>query len=283
MKLNRRDGHTHTEMSPHGSREPTEQFIQRAIALGFETYSLTEHPPLPSGFEDPTPDKSCGLAWYELEPYLEHARKLKYRFAYQIEIRVGLEVDYVPGFEAETRKMLDKFGPDLEDSLLSVHFLPGVGSWRCVDYSSEDFKEGLIDAYGSVAAVHQAYWDTVREAVVTDLGAYKPRRLGHLSLVHKFQLKHPLAHPQQFRPKVLEILDLIKSKGMELDLNAAGLLKPDCREIYPAPWIIEEALRRDIAFIYGSDAHSVKGVGQEFNEAERILNSFGKGRPECRI
>ncbi len=276
MKLNRRDGHTHTEMSPHGSREPTERFIQRAIELGFETYSLTEHPPLPLGFEDPTPDKSCGLAWHELEPYLEHARKLKYRFADQIEIRIGLEVDYIPSFEAETRKMLDKFGPDLEDSLLSVHFLPGVDGWRCVDFSPDDFKEGLINAYGSVAGVHQTYWETVKQAVLTDLGPYKPRRLGHLSLAHKFQLKHPLADLQQFRPQILEILDLIKTKGMELDLNAAGLYKPDCREIYPAPWIIEEALPRAIPFVYGSDTHSVKGVGQGFEEAQRILNSFEK-------
>ena len=43
--LPKRDGHTHTEFCPHGSRESTELFIRRAIELGFETYSLTEHPP----------------------------------------------------------------------------------------------------------------------------------------------------------------------------------------------------------------------------------------------
>jgi histidinol-phosphatase (PHP family) len=62
---------------------------------------------------------------------------------------------------------------------------------------------------------------------------------------------------------------------MELDLDAAGLFKPDCLEIYPAPWIIAEAVKRGIPFVYGSDTHSVKGVGQGFDEAQRILSSAG--------
>lgn len=274
MILPRRDGHTHTEVCPHGSREPTEQFIQRAIERGFETYSLTEHPPLPEGFEDPTPDRSCGMLQKDLGPYLEMAWRLKRKYAGHIEIRVGLEVDYIPGFEVQTRQMLSQAGPELDDAVLSVHFLEGKGGWRCVDHSPEDFEGGLISVYGSVEAVHKEYWLTVKQAVLADLGPYKPIRMGHLSLCHKFQRKHPLKNPRQFQPEILEILNLIQSKSLELDLNAAGLFKPDCLEIYPAPWIIEEALRRGIRFVYGSDTHSVKGVGQGFDEAERILGSF---------
>ncbi len=276
--LPRRDGHTHTEFSLHGSGEATAGFIHRAIELKFESYSLTEHPPLPRGFQDPTPDKSCGMAWDQLEPYLVHAQLLKKQFADQMEIKVGLEVDYIPGFEGETREMLKQYGSALEDSLLSVHFLEGKGGWRCVDFSPEDFQDGLVEAYGSLEAVHAAYWSVVRQAIEADLGPYKPRRIGHLSLVHKFQLKYPLKSPQQFRPQVLEILDLIKAKGLELDLNTAGLFKPDCREIYPAPWILQEALQRGIPYVYGSDTHSVKGVGQGYEEASKIL-SFLELRP----
>ena len=92
-------------------------------------------------------------------------------------------------------------------------------------------------------------------------------------MAHKFQLKHPLKNPQHFRAQVSQILDAIQERGLELDLDAAGLFKPDCREIYPAPWIMAEAVERGIPFVYGSDTHSVKGVGQGFEEAERILSS----------
>jgi histidinol-phosphatase (PHP family) len=273
--LARRDGHTHSEFCPHGSREATEQFIERAIALGFETYSLTEHPPLPLDFIDPTADRSCGMRQEDLEPYLLHAQALKRRYADRIAIRVGLEVDYIPGYESVIRSMLDDCGSQLDDALLSVHFLEGKGGWRCVDLSPEDFQDGLIDVYGSVEAVHGTYWTLVKQAVEADLGPYKPRRMSHLSLAHKFQLKHPLKNPQHFRPQITEILEVIHERGMELDLDAAGLFKPDCLEIYPAPWIIAEAVKRGIPFVYGSDTHSVKGVGQGFDEAQRILTSVG--------
>ena len=140
MILPRRDGHTHTEVCLHGSREPTELFIQRAIELGFKTYSLTEHPPLPDGFEDPTPDKSCGMPRNDSRSLSAKWRSSsKKKYASQIEIKVGLEVDYIPGFEAQTRQMLSEVGPDLEDAVMSVHFLEGKGGWRCVDHSPEGF------------------------------------------------------------------------------------------------------------------------------------------------
>lgn len=46
------DGHTHTELCPHGSGEATEKMIQRAIQLGFQRYCITEHAPLPPAFRD---------------------------------------------------------------------------------------------------------------------------------------------------------------------------------------------------------------------------------------
>jgi histidinol-phosphatase (PHP family) len=275
--LIRRDGHTHTEFCPHGSREATELMIKRAIELGFVSYSLTEHPPLPPGFEDPAPTKDCFIEEDDLEVYFRLARRLKQKFAGQIDLRIGLEVDYIPGYEGWMRDLLRRCGADLDDALLSIHFMQGRGGWRCVDHSPDDFRAGLLEVYGSAEAVHQAYWALVKDALSVDLGPYKPRRIGHLSLVHKFQKQFPLNHPEHFRPQVEEILDMIKAKNMELDLDAAGLFKPDCQEVYPAPWIIKEAIQRGIPLVYGSDAHSVRGVGQGFDEAQCLMESLISG------
>ena len=271
--LIRRDGHTHTEFCPHGSREATEGFIRRAIELEFLSYSLTEHPPLPPGFEDPAPPKDCGIAAQDLEPYFELAHLLKRDFAGRIEVEVGLEVDYIPGYETWTRSLLDQYGPGMQDGLLSVHFLEGNGGWRCVDHSPDDFHEGLLEPYGSMEAVHQAYWSLVRQAILADLGPYKPRRMGHLSLVHKFQRRFPLQNPFHCKSQIEEILELIKDKSMQLDLDTAGLYKPDCLETYPPGWIVKEAIQREIPIVYGSDAHSVSGVGQGFDQAQTIVES----------
>ena len=45
------DGHTHTQLCAHGSGEKTEKMIEKAIRLGFTDYCITEHAPLPAGFE----------------------------------------------------------------------------------------------------------------------------------------------------------------------------------------------------------------------------------------
>ncbi len=246
--------------------------IQRAIELGFECYSLTEHPPLPDGFEDPVPDKSCGISWEDLERYLRQAWELKKKFASRIVILVGLEVDFIPGFEPETRRLLQHCGNRLEDGILSVHFLPVKNGWRCVDHSAEDFEEGLLSHYGSVEAVYDIYWEVVRQSVLAELGPNQPLRMGHLNLPQKFQKKFPLADPFKFRSRILEVLDLMKERGLELDLDAAGLIKPDCGEVYPAIWIIEEAHKRSIPLVYGSDTHSLKGVGQRFDEVKTIVD-----------
>lgn len=272
--LTRRDGHTHSEFCPHGSREATDRFIRRAIDLGFLSYSLTEHPPLPAGFEDPAPPKDCGIAPEDLEPYFQLAHRLKRKFAGRIEVKVGLEVDYIPGHETWTRNLLDQYGPDMEDALLSVHFLEGKGGWRCVDHSPDDFREGLLEVYGNLEAVHRAYWALIRQAILADLGPYKPRRVGHLSLINKFQRRFALENPLLFKPQIEEILDLIKANHLELDLDAAGLFKPDCLEVYPPDWILREALRRGIPMVYGSDAHSVNGVGQGFDQTQLVVESL---------
>lgn len=47
VNLIKREGHSHTEFCPHGSGEDVELMIQKAIKLGFQEYSITEHAPLP--------------------------------------------------------------------------------------------------------------------------------------------------------------------------------------------------------------------------------------------
>lgn len=37
------DGHTHTELCPHGSHESTRAMVERAIELCFDEYWITEH------------------------------------------------------------------------------------------------------------------------------------------------------------------------------------------------------------------------------------------------
>ena len=79
------DGHTHTQLCAHGSGEKTERMIEKAIRLGFTDYCITEHAPLPVGFEASYEGpregyETASLGFDQLEEYFEHAEWLKERF-----------------------------------------------------------------------------------------------------------------------------------------------------------------------------------------------------------
>lgn len=261
-----RDGHIHTPFCPHGSSDPLERYVERAIALGYTDISFTEHAPLPERFIDPTPERDSAMNSRELERYLAAVSDIKARYRNDITIRVGLEVDFIPGFEEETARMLDEVGPLLDDSILSVHFLPCRGQYVCIDYSADMFAH-IIRLFGSVERVHRAYYETVRQSIRAELGRYKPKRIGHMTLVRKFQRRFPC--PEPMTEWMVAILDDIERFGGELDGNGAGLAKPLCLEPYPPIQIMAEAQRRGIPIVYGSDAHCAADLHQGRDAMDR--------------
>jgi histidinol-phosphatase (PHP family) len=256
------DGHIHTPFCPHGTKDPFEDYIARALDLGFDEISFTEHAPLPCRFNDPTPQKDSGMDENHLENYFSVLTELQKKFASDIKINIGLEVDYIEGYEEDTRTFLNEYGRYLNDSILSVHFLKKQDQYYCLDYSPDTFAT-MISDFSSVEAVYETYYDTLARSIMANLGQYKPKRIGHITLVHKFQKKFPVS--KQFVEKIHSILDQIADLGLALDYNGAGINKPLCREVYPPEEIIREAIKRKIPLVYGSDAHSRKDLNQGFD------------------
>jgi histidinol-phosphatase (PHP family) len=259
------DGHIHTPFCPHGSDDTFEMYIERALSLNYSAITFTEHAPLPQGFEDTTPDKDSGMDPSHLLEYFQTLDILKEKYKDKITIRSGLEVDYIAGFEKETAEFLNTYGPRLDDSILSVHFLENEGKWDCLDFSPDVFQS-MIAYYGSVDAIYERYYDTVIKSIRADLGPYKPKRIGHMTLVKKFQQLYPASHA--FSEKTSLILKEIASRNLELDYNGAGLVKPYCGEPYPPPEIIQQALSLGIKTVYGSDAHTAAGFEQGRTEMQ---------------
>ncbi len=276
MKLIKRDGHTHTHFCLHGSGEEAEAFVVKAIAEGFEEYSFTEHIPLPAGVTNSYPQEireTFTIIDDDLDPYVREMERLQKKYRDRIKLNIGLEVDFLPNDLSFVKEILREYGPYLQDSLLSVHFLYTTEGYKCVDFSPEDFQEKLLPLYGTYEEVQLEYYRTIQEALAADLGPYKPRRIGHLSLCNKFQ--HAL-NPQgslseKVKVEIRKVLGLLKEKGVGLDVNMAGLFKEHCRETYPSPWIIQEARELGIPLVYGSDAHSVEDVGRGYDTFRKLV------------
>lgn len=255
------DNHIHSPYCPHGSNDSFEDYISRAIELGIKEITFTEHAPLPKGFIDTTPEKDSGMDAVNLMDYFRELTALKARYKGKILIKTGLEVDYIEGFEKETKAFLDQVGAYLDDSILSVHFIKHNSEYHCIDFSSDSF--GIIaEKLGSIDEVYARYFSTVKKSIVADLGVFKPKRIGHITLVHKFQKNYrPL---QNFDQHIYSILKEIRQQDYQLDYNGAGQVKPFCKEPYPPEKFARFALELGIPLLYGSDAHQAKDLGQGY-------------------
>lgn len=263
-----RDGHIHTLYCPHGSNDSLEQYIERAIELGFSEITFTEHAPLPENFTDPAPARDSSMRKADLEQYIKEVESAKKQYASSLKINTGLEVDFISGFEEETTQFLTEYGSFLDDAILSVHFLPINGQFVCIDFSEEEFGR-IIKEAGSIEFVYELYYDTILQSIQTELGAFKPSRIGHMTLVHKFQHMFPCSEP--FDQHIERILQAVKRAGYSLDYNGAGFVKPLCRETYPPVQIARTAHSLGIPLVYGSDAHAAAGIGQGLEQIDRIL------------
>ncbi|WP_054725599.1 histidinol-phosphatase HisJ [Paucilactobacillus hokkaidonensis] len=265
----KKDGHTHTEFCPHGSGDKCEVMIQKAIKMGFQEYSITEHAPLPPQLSSNYNGTQAGLATAsitleQVPHYLDFATKLQQQYRSQIKINVGFEVDYFADYERWTREFLDQYGNQTQDNILSVHFMPGIdGKYWCLDYNTDDFEQGFKNLIAQPQNLFQKFLRLELSAAQANLGQYKPQRLGHLTLIRKYQDYFGLS--QEFNADNQEIINKIlmslKQQDGQLDLNTAGLYKEYCNQVYPDDWISERAQKMSVPLVFGSDAHSILEVG----------------------
>ncbi|MHC1683382.1 MAG: histidinol-phosphatase HisJ [Clostridiaceae bacterium] len=256
---NKRDGHIHSPYCPHGTDDGFELYIKEAIKLGLEEISFTEHMPLSGEFMDPEFLKTCAPSLNEIEGYFKELEKIKLKYINDIKINIGVEVDYIEGYEEETKEVLNKYGDKIEDSILSVHFIKIEDKYHCMDYSAEEFGE-LVEKAGGVEKIYDIYYETLLKAIKADFGDFKPKRIGHPTLVRIFNKKFPLDYKNT---KLLEdIVKEIKERSYQIDLNTAGLRKKYCREIYPSGKFAELIESYEIETVYGSDAHNALDVGK---------------------
>ena len=259
-----RDGHVHSHYCPHGSNDSFEEYLENAINRGIGEITFTEHMTMPKnivieGMEEKFLD-TVSPSIYSIEKYIEEAKYYKNKYKDKIKINIGLEVDYLEGYEEFTTKMLDIYGDVLDDAILSTHIGMYDGKYYCFD-CIESF-EGLLKKIGTVEKIYALYYNTLLKSIKSNLGKFKPKRIGHPTLVRIFNKKYPInySNVNLFQ----EIMDEINKGSYEIDYNTAGLRKEFCGEAYPSGEFYEIAIKNNVKMVYGSDSHFAKDIGFNF-------------------
>jgi histidinol-phosphatase (PHP family) len=240
----------HTPLCRHATGDPTE-YAARAMALGLDEIGFSDHSPMrEDGFDDWRMDFS------DLEAYVTAVDRVRREHPGMV-IRLGLEVDYLPGHEEWIRELANLHPWDY--LMGSVHYLDG--GWAVDNPAAlSEWRRRDTDE------VWALYAKRLGEAA--ELGLFDI--LGHIDLPKKFG----------FRPKgqwlceYERMLERAGASGVAIELNTAGLRK-DCREIYPSADILTLAWEKAVPITFGSDAHAPGEVGADFALAVELARSVG--------
>jgi histidinol-phosphatase (PHP family) len=244
----------HTPLCRHAVGDPVALAAQ-AVKVGLDEIGFSDHNPMR---QDDFDDWRMKLS--DLEVYVAKVEEARRAFP-QLTIRLALEVDYIPGYEDWVRELAGMYPWDY--LIGSVHYLEKsfvidnpaeMSTWR-----SRDPLE-----------VWTSYFDRLTEAAASGLFDI----IGHADLCKKFAI-----YPKSdYTPLYDKFLQAARRSGLAMELNTAGLRK-DCKEIYPAPKLVQMAAAAGVPITISSDAHSPQEVGMNFAEAMELAR--GAGYTEC--
>jgi histidinol-phosphatase (PHP family) len=239
---------TEREEIAHETRA-VEPFVDAARNAGIDEIGFSEHgyyfTQLRTLWSVPYQTERCV---YDLEAYVDAVVQARER---GLPVKLGLEMDYVPGREDETRALL---APYPWDYLLgSVHWIDGL---------SVDGEPRLVDEVG-VEETWRRYFEMLARAAVSRLFD----SLSHPDLVKIFGNRVDAFDYS-------EIADAIAAAGVAVEVSTAGLRKP-VGELYPHPDLLAACRERGVPVTTGSDAHVPSLVGRDFDSARELLRSAG--------
>ncbi len=238
--------HCHTPLCKHAVGEP-EEYAAVAQTRGLRGVIVTCHNPLPEGHS-----AHVRMAVDELDAYIEMVARARETWADRVDVCLGLEADYWPGFE-----------PWLENQLASADFHYVLGS---VHPQTPEYRKTY--AVADPFEAQRVYFGMLAAAAETGLFD---------SLSHPDLIKNETAaawNPAAILDDIRRALDRIAATGMAMELNTSGVRKV-ISEMNPFPQMLVEMQERGIPVTLGADAHDPERVGDRFVEALELLASCG--------
>ena len=231
--------HSHTYRCNHAAGTEKE-YVETAIRRGLKIFGFSDHSPqyFPGDYYT-----HMRMRPYELLDYCTEVRRLQKRYRGQIEIPLGLEVEYYPAIWGELLPRLQDAG--IEYLILGQHWLGNEIHEHGSAAPTED--ENLLRRY-----CHQ-----VIEAMETGKITY----IAHPDLLHFTGDLH--TYRRHFR----DLCRAAKEMDIPLEINLLGM---GYGKHYPNIRFWEVAAEEGCKAILGLDAHAPDHVLNEASEARAL-------------
>ena len=268
------DAHVH--LQPHGEAPPVtrtllESYVEQAQRNGVDVVVFTEHL---FRFKEALHvldgwwncDPSSQLRELAQQYWLDHVNLSLPEYVGLVEqakadglpVRLGLEMDWIPGHAEDLRSILKPYAWDC--ILGSVHFLGAFG----IDVEKFDFVWQERDLDG-IWEEYTQFLEDLADAQLAD------------TLAHPDVIKVWGRRPADESKYHKRIVEAARRNGVALEVNTNGWRKP-VAEMYPDARILKLAREAGVPITLGSDAHTADRLGQRFDEA--IANARKAGYQE---
>jgi histidinol-phosphatase (PHP family) len=257
--------HSHTSYSD-GKGMPIDYVLQ-AIDLGMKSIGISEHAPVPfySFWNMPAAN---------IEAYFTDINLLKVKYANEIEIYCGLEIDYI---QQEFENIKKTAQPEkLDYTIGSIHFLGKKknGEYWNTDGAEEEFEIGAREVFGNDGHnMVKGYFAAINEMIE----ALKPTIIGHIDKfrMHNYNNKFFEESSDYYHRYLTQTLELAKENDCIIEFNTRGLYKHPNKMPYPSLWALRKIKDMGIMITINSDSHSANEIINEFTIASELLKEVG--------
>lgn len=259
--------HSHTHYCD-GNHAPG-NYILKAMELGLKAYGFSSHAPV--NFKTEWCMKND-----KIQMYLDEIAGLKEKYKSEIEIYLGLEIDYIPGIAGRMKQLFDR---KLDFFIGSIHFVDSFfdGTHWNIDTSAELFESGLKNIFGGdFRKAAERFFDLNQQMIEED----KPDVIGHMDKIKMFNTNERYFRQRDkwYKDRVEYLLQIIKEKGTIVEVNTRGFYRYNQLDLYPSQWIIEMLAKKDIPIVLNSDSHKPEEIIAGF---EYAVEKLKKARVKC--
>ncbi len=260
--MNLTNYHSHSDFCD--GKAPLEVFVKSAIAAGFTAYGVSSHAPLPF----PT---RWTMKRERVVEYLKEIDRLKNKYAGQIELYAGMEIDYL---NEESNPASDYFQHlPLDYRIGSVHLIyTDEGEVIDTDTSFDNFRSLLHQYFaGDLQRMVSRYFEASMRML--EMGGFD--FIGHADkIAYNAELCQSGSTESTWYLKMRnDLFDLVAEKGVIMEINTKAWEKKNCFFPMESYWM--DILKRQIPVVVNSDVHLPELVNAGRPEALKRLKEIG--------
>jgi len=231
--------------------------VKAAIKKGGASIGFSEHSFVPFDLE-------YSMSLEDTPKYIDEINFLKQKYEGEIDIFLGLEVDYFTDYI-----------PDGLDYIIgALHHVEKDSHYITVDGWAEKLEDMTkLHFGGDFYAVADLYYKTFAD-IITKTNA---DIVAHFDLIVKNNTNGSMLdemHPGYIK-SALDAMDQILEKCKIFEINTGAMFRRGKTIPYPSLFLLEELFKRGGEIILSSDSHNSESLYFKFDEMKELVKSFG--------